>query len=216
MPRLTKERILSEALALLDEVGTEALTMRRLADQLGVQAGALYWHYPNKQSLVAAMAEEMLTDTALQADGEPEKWRARIVEQLMALRRALLAHRDGARVFAGTFVAEPNTLTLGEVLLGALRDAGLGKREAAWSCSSLVHFVIGFVVEEQAAQGFDPATLTSQVDRERYPNIAAVKGPFTSQDFDARMKFGLNLMLDGIERGLESRGASSGGRTRRA
>ncbi|WP_394835580.1 TetR/AcrR family transcriptional regulator C-terminal domain-containing protein [Pendulispora rubella] len=216
MPRLTKARILSEALALLDEVGSEALTMRRLADQLDVQAGALYWHYPNKQSLVTAMAEEMLADTALHGAGEPEKWRARVVEALMALRRALLAHRDGGRVFAGTFVPEPNTLALGEVLLGALRDAGLGKKEAAWSCSSLVDFVIGFVVEEQAAQGIEPDLLTSQLDREKYPNVAAVKGPFTSQDFDARMKFGVNLLLDGIERGLESRSASSGSRTRRA
>jgi TetR/AcrR family tetracycline transcriptional repressor len=200
---------LSEAIALLDDVGSDALTMRRLAERLGVQAGALYWHYPNKQQLLAAMAEAMLADVALADDREPARWRERIVDQLMVLRRALLAHRDGGRVFAGTFVAEPNTLAVGEVIVGALRNVGLGKREAAWTALTLVHFVIGFVVEEQAAAGIDPTELERGLDRERHHHLADVAKAFTSGDFDARMTFGVGLMLDGVERALERSHASA-------
>ena len=193
---LTREQIVEGALALLDEVGVDALTMRKLAERLGVRAGALYWHYPGKQQLMAALAEAVLSASSPAA--LPGDWRAQVTGRLRALRRSLLAHRDGARVFAGTFVAEPNTLALGEALVGALREAGLGKRDAAWAAQGLSYFVIGAVIEEQAAEGTEPTPLTSRLDAVAHRHLIAVAKSFTSRDYETRFRFGLELMLDGI------------------
>lgn len=206
---LTKERIVDEALAMLDEVGVDALTMRQLAKRLDVQPGALYWHYASKEALLGAMSEALLAGAVYAAEVDPGRWREHVTAQLLLVRRALLARRDGAKVFAGTFVAEPNTLTVGNTIIGTLRKAGLGKRDAAWAAFSLLYYIVGGTVEEQAARGVDPATITAKIDRARYADLAAVLPSVTSTDFDARAKFGLGLMLDGIERRLD-RGSRQG------
>src|SRR5690348_3341702 len=100
--RLDRARTLRTALDLLDEAGLDALTMRRLADALQVRAGALYRYYATKQDLLTAMAEHMLTGVAQTAGKADSGWEEHLRALARALRTALLAHRDGARVFAGT------------------------------------------------------------------------------------------------------------------
>lgn len=193
---LTKQKIIEGALSLLDEVGADALTMRKLATRLDVQAGALYWHYPSKRELMGALAEALLAEPAIVAP--TGDWRSQLTARLLALRRSLLAHRDGARVFAGTFVAEPNTLALGEAIVGALRNSGLNPRDAAWAAHGLVHFTLGAVIEEQAAAGAAPVTFTGRLDAVHHQNLSDVAEAFISDDFDGRFRFGLDLMLDGV------------------
>src|SRR6185312_4685509 len=98
--RISRQQVLGAALELLDEVGLDQLTMRRLATALGVQNGATYWHFRSKQALLEAMADAMLAGVA---DVAPGPWDARVPELATRLRRALLARRDGARVFSGVF-----------------------------------------------------------------------------------------------------------------
>ncbi len=122
--RLRREQVVATALRLLNDVGLDALTMRRLGQELDVQAATLYWHIKNKEELLDAMAEAMLAGCA-ESVPVALSGMERAAGMAERLRGALLAHRDGARVFAGTYVAQDNTLRVSEVLLGALSDAGL-------------------------------------------------------------------------------------------
>lgn len=203
MPRLTKSRVLEEALSLLDQVGLDALTMRKLAEALGVQAGAIYWHYESKQHLLGAMAEQMLAGCVIEEPLDITRWTERLLAQLDAFRRALLAHRDGGRVFAGTFVAAPNTFGLAEVLVATLRAVGLSSRDAAWTTMSLIYFVNGFVVEEQAATGIDAQPFFAGIDAARFPQVAAATEYFVDPDHAARFAYGLGLLIAGIQRKIE-------------
>ncbi|MFE7120163.1 TetR/AcrR family transcriptional regulator C-terminal domain-containing protein, partial [Streptomyces sp. NPDC057654] len=131
--RLDPSRTVETALRLLDESGLDALTMRRLADAEGVQAGALYRYFATKQELLTAMAERMLAGVVAKAaaSGAAGDWGERLAAVARAMRTALLGRRDGARVYAGTHSTGPNTLGFAEAVTGVLREAGFGDEEAA-------------------------------------------------------------------------------------
>lgn len=199
---LRREQVVEAALRLLDEAGLDALTMRRLGERLGVQAATLYWHVKHKQELLEAMAEAMLADCgARPPTAAPGLEQA--IELAGRLRAALLARRDGARVFAGTYVAQPNTLQVSERLLQALRDAGLSLRTAAWGAWTLTYYVIGFTLEEQAlatpaGAGADPERLRAAIDPARFPQLAAAFAHLTDGDLEARFLYGLRLIAAGL------------------
>lgn len=150
--RLDRARTVQTALDLLNESGLDTLTMRRLAQAMDVQAGALYRYFAAKQDLLTAMAEHMVDGVADAAgatgDGD---WSERTARLARALRAALLAHRDGARVFAGTHATGPNTLRFADGLVGVLREAGFGDGDAARALYSVANFTVGHTLEEQAA-----------------------------------------------------------------
>ncbi|WP_437578828.1 TetR/AcrR family transcriptional regulator C-terminal domain-containing protein [Sorangium sp. So ce887] len=208
--RLRREQVVATALRLLSDVGLDALTMRRLGQELNVQAATLYWHIKNKEELLDAMAEAMLAGCAA---GVPEELSGmeRAADVAERLRGALLAHRDGARVFAGTYVAHDNTLRVSDTLVGALRDGGLSPRSAAWGCWSIVYYVIGFTLEEQALmvrpgtdpEKADPARFRETVERGAYPHLAAALPHLVSTDHEARFRYGLQLLLKGLKAELE-------------
>jgi TetR/AcrR family tetracycline transcriptional repressor len=201
--KVTRDQVLAGALALLDEVGIDNLTMRRLATSLGVQNGATYWHFRSKQDLLASMADAMLVDVTLDLD-TTLPWDRQLTELANRLRRALLAHRDGARVFAGVFFPLPNALAYGDTMIGLLRDAGRSTRDAAWAVDTLTYYVVGHTIEEQLAADLPAngnpalAQLTDAVTAELYPNLAAaiehVPAPHPPEHFD----YGLRLLINGL------------------
>nr|BFD87395.1 TetR/AcrR family transcriptional regulator [Streptomyces sp. Xyl84] len=203
--RLDQARTVQTALDLLNESGLDALTMRRLADAMGVQAGALYRYFATKQDLLTAMAERMVVGVADAAgptsDGD---WSQRAARLARALRTALLAHRDGARVFTGTHSTGPNTLGFADSLVGVLREAGFGDGEAARALYAVANFTVGHTLEEQAALRpgdggpTDAGALHEAVGAGTYPHLAATLPVLTSTDFTAHFEFGLRLLLDGL------------------
>ncbi|MFD9165735.1 TetR/AcrR family transcriptional regulator C-terminal domain-containing protein [Streptomyces sp. NPDC059558] len=210
--RLDRTRTVDTALDLLDEVGLDALTMRRLADAMDVQAGALYRYFATKGDLLTAMAERMLADLAATAtttataktEGAGD-WSGELAALARAMRTALLARRDGARVYAGTHATGPHTLGFAEAVIGVLCTAGFGAEEAARTLMAVVHLTIGHTLEEQAvlrpvgSEGAaDPERLRLAADPERYPRLAAVLPTLTSEDFAAHFEFGLSLLLRGL------------------
>ncbi|WP_405532397.1 TetR/AcrR family transcriptional regulator [Streptomyces avidinii] len=202
--RLDRTRTVDTALELLDEVGLDALTMRRLADAMDVQAGALYRYFATKGDLLTAMAERMLADlAATKSDGD---WSERLASLARGMRRALLARRDGARVYAGTHATGPHTLGFAEAVVGVLRTAGFGAQEAARTLMAVAHLTIGHTLEEQAALqpvggdgAADSERLRLAADPERYPQLAAALPTLTSEDFAAHFEFGLSLLVQGLK-----------------
>lgn len=126
------ESIVEAALHLLDEFGLPDLSMRRLAQHLGVQPSALYWHVANKQTLLAAVADRIVTEAAPAATVTDAAW---------ALRTALLRHRDGAEV-----VVSSAALALGSgVLEQRLEDAyaAEGSADPTRDAAVLAQFLLG-------------------------------------------------------------------------
>lgn len=192
--RINREQVLTAALDLLDEVGLDQLTMRRLAAALGVQNGATYWHFRSKRALLEAMADELLVGVAEVADGP---WDARVVELARRLRRALLARRDGARVFSGVFFPLPNALAYGNALIGALSEAGLSGRDAAWTADAVTYQVVAHTLEEQLA-GEGPERLQAAVDPSRHPHLHAVLPHVPAPHPEEHFEHGLRLVVAGI------------------
>ncbi|MEJ8646164.1 TetR/AcrR family transcriptional regulator [Streptomyces sp. MS1.HAVA.3] len=204
-PRLDQARTVETALDLLDEAGLDALTMRRLADAMGVQAGALYRYFATKQELLTAMAERMLSD--VDAPGEPVggDWSERLAGLARAMRTALLAHRDGARVFAGTHSTGAHTLHFADTVIGVLRKAGFDDADAARALMTVANFTVGHTLEEQAAAlepgaeaPADPGRLADAVAAGSYPHLTATLPVLTSTDFTAHFEFGLRLLIEGL------------------
>ncbi|KEI43250.1 TetR/AcrR family transcriptional regulator C-terminal domain-containing protein [Saccharopolyspora rectivirgula] len=171
--------VVDRAIAVLDEYGLESLTMRRLAAELGVQPSALYHHVPNKQSLLAAVADEILTRG--RRPRRAHEWDQRAVEICQELRDAVLAYRDGAEV---VFTAHAFGLGATEPaarLREALRDGGLPDDLVTIGTRALLHLVFGHTVEEQTAM---QANSAGAIDRSFGE----------STDFER----GLELVLDGL------------------
>lgn len=202
---IAREQIVSEALALLDEVGIDKLTTRKLADRLNVQQPALYWHFKNKRALLDAMMEDMLErhlDAALPQAATG--WRTFLWSYAQGFRKALLFHRDGARVYSG---APPTDRQIGlsEERLRMLQDWGLSIPLAMQAVLTLNSFVLGSVLDEQAdienEVGWDRTSpYTPKVEHETLSiGLEAVRQGGRQAVFDA----GLDMLLSGLALRLE-------------
>ncbi|GIM89082.1 putative transcriptional regulator, TetR family protein [Paractinoplanes toevensis] len=177
------------ALAILDEHGAAAVSIRAIAERLGVHMNAVLWHAKSRARLGELMADAIVGGVRL--DGLPAGWRERAAEIVRRYRRALLAHRDGAAVVTGTYAAEPATLDVAEALIGALLDGGRPERDAAWTCWSLVYFTLGLTQEEQAG----PSRFTPELQVGDRPALRRVLPHLTVDSFDERFEYGLARLL---------------------
>src|SRR5918999_4997366 len=96
--KLTRETIVETAVGLLNGVGLDGLTMRRLAAELGVQNPALYWHFRNKQELLDEMADAMVVGAGMGPPRDGESWQDWLLRRSRAYRDSVLSYRDGARI----------------------------------------------------------------------------------------------------------------------
>lgn len=139
---LSRAQIVDVAFATLRQHGLGGMSMRRLAQDLGVQHGALYYHVASKQELLAAVAERIL------AEGLGETLAPDPLRAACEIREALLPVRDGAEVVSFALAYRPAALApLSD--LHRLFAGRLPSREARWAARTLVHYVLGFVAEEQ-------------------------------------------------------------------
>jgi TetR/AcrR family tetracycline transcriptional repressor len=196
---LRRETVVDAALALLDEVGLDALTTRAVTDRLGVRPGALYWHVRSKRELLTAVAERIM-DEVFDAPSRSDDWVEGAREFAHALRAALLRHRDGARLVATHTPLGPAAVRSAEAGLAALRAAGVPLALAARFGDTLASYVTGFVLQEQAA---DPSPETAgaaiaALDPEAYPNLMEFAASESPPDRDAAFEAGIALIIGGL------------------
>ena len=205
--RLDRVVLVRAALALLNEVGLDGLTLRRIAKELDVQAPALYWHFANKQALLDEMATTMARDL-LAESGTPDPswtWERFLAETARGMRAMMLAYRDGARVFSGTYLTDDSLLASMEIPLRTLVDAGFSLHDAVLGWQSLYAYTVGYVIEEQAThpapgaldERYDAAAREARIDAERFPLTHAVSTEIFA-DSDGRFEHGLNLIIAGM------------------
>ncbi|MEV0028780.1 TetR/AcrR family transcriptional regulator C-terminal domain-containing protein [Nocardia sp. NPDC050793] len=217
--KLDAEVIAEAALTLLDEVGLDGLTMRKVAAALNVQAPALYWHIANKRELLDAMARAVFVSAVdgVEAPRRDEDWRDWLIALASRLRRAMLGYRDGAKVLAGTYVSDEAMWRTVELTLRTLEDAGFSKIRAARVFPILLHYTVGFVIEEQARSDREygdrnpylPEHLAGLVDAQRYPRTAQLVTDVFSGDTDTEFTEGLHVILAGIHAVQSDRIASA-------
>ncbi|MGH3275438.1 MAG: TetR family transcriptional regulator [Streptosporangiaceae bacterium] len=139
---LSRARIVDAAYSTVREHGLGGLSMRRLAHDLGVQPGALYYHVASKQDLLAAVAERILADSAGAISATDP------VQAARDIREALLGVRDSADVISFVQAFRPDTLVPFRDLRRLFAER-FPERQAGWAAQTLIHYVLGFVAEEQ-------------------------------------------------------------------
>jgi len=155
-PNDMQQRIIDAALDLLDSEGLNDLSLRKLAAVLDIQAPALYWHFKNKGVLIDYMAEAMLQAEFhdLQPRSGDDQWQDWLVDTCQRLRKAMRAHRDGARIVAGAHLFPAITLLrIFETTQESLISAGLDSRLADLLATTAIHLTFGRVIEEQSSPG---------------------------------------------------------------
>lgn len=201
--RLTRDMVLRAALDLLNEVGIDALSTRRLAERLGVQSPTLYWHFKNKGELLEAMSEAIMLerhDASLPRQGDA--WDAWLVANACSFRAALLAYRDGARLHAGTRPRDPHYGAV-ERKVALLCGAGFTPDEAVDVMYGLGRFVVGWVLEEQAQQSGDADP--SLPDAAAYPLLAQGWAALRERGGDEAFVRGVMLFVDGARARVAAR-----------
>ncbi|WP_072806372.1 TetR/AcrR family transcriptional regulator C-terminal domain-containing protein [Rhodococcoides yunnanense] len=188
--QLRRADVLEGAISILDEYGLGDLTMRRLATLLHVQPGALYWHFPNKQTLLGAIADHVLAD--VDAPARTVRWDEQLREVAHRVRNALLSHRDGAELVAATYASRLVTNGVRERLASICIRAGLTRENAELTADTMLYYVLGQTVDEQSRMQMDSVgALTDEASP-----------LFESPDPTSRFEFGLNLFVGGVRHEL--------------
>jgi TetR/AcrR family tetracycline transcriptional repressor len=161
-PGLTRPLVIETALRLLDDVGLDGLTVRRLAAELGVKSPALYWHFRNKEELLDGMADAITWAAGMGPPREDESWQDYLLRRTRAYRQSVLSHRDGARLVSNARLGA-RTIRMFDTELTALVEGGFTPLLALHTITALAHYVIGFVLQEQAARREDEARPEDQM-----------------------------------------------------
>ena len=197
---IERKNIVAEAIALLDEVGIDNLTTRRLADRLGVKQPALYWHFKSKRALLDAVNEEIMSSHLVRSEPKPgDDWRSFLLAYGGSVRDALLAHRDGGRVHAGAPPPEDQPLQT-ERQLAFLRDEGFSELIGLQTLLAINCYVLGSVIDQQADEEHDLGWDRAEVDDTDLGKglFGTALGAMKDGGRDAAFAVGLNLIVDGL------------------
>jgi AcrR family transcriptional regulator len=206
---LTRERVLRAALALADEGGHEALSMRNLGKKLGVEAMSLYNHVANKEDIVDGLVDIVFSEIDIPAPGDVD-WKAAMRRRAISVREALNRHRWAVGLMEGRMSPGPATLRNHDAVMGCLREAGLSFRDAVHASSVMDAYIYGFAVQEKNLP-FETPDQVSEVmeiqrkhvpDMDAYPYLVEVATEMAKAGYDyaTEFEFGLDLILDALER----------------
>ena len=205
---LSRERILRAAIAIADEAGLEALTMRRLGQELGVEAMSLYNHVANKDDVLDGIVDLVLGDIQVPPSGTP--WKTAMRERALSAHEILLAHPWSALQIMSRFNIGLGMTRYLDATLGRLREGGFSVEGALDAWHTLDSHIYGFTLQELGLP-FAPdeapqvsAEVLGQLDGGAYPHVVEIITHVMQSGRVEDFEFGLDLILDGLERLLES------------
>jgi AcrR family transcriptional regulator len=211
---LTRDRVLSAAVALADRDGVGSLSMRRLARELGVEAMSLYHHVPGKQALLDGMVDLVFGEIDLPSGDD---WRAAMRRRAVSARQVLSRHPWAIALMESRRTPGPANLRHHDAVLGCLRRAGFPVALAAHAYSLLDAYIYGFALQEASLPFTTPEetaevarSIMAEVPAGAYPHLTELAVEHVLQpgyDYGDEYQFGLELLLDGLERAAAAAGS---------
>ena len=202
--RLSRELIVRTALRLMDEEGLEAVTMRRVGRELGVEAMSLYNHIRDKEDLLDGVVESALAEFDVEPTSDAD-WLVEGRAAAQAWRTLLKRHPNVMTLLVERKhpLTSPDAIRPAEVALELLRRAGLSERETVFAFQAIGGYIFGFVMMEigNVAPGRPgDADVVRELEQLRtaFPTFAALFPAMAECDMDATFEFGLDLLLEGI------------------
>ena len=204
---LTRDEIIKEALALLEQQGAGALSMRRLADRLGVAPNALYTHVRGKADLIDGLIDQVYAGLTLELDRSGD-WTQQLTTLSQAIRAHLLAHPAVVPYAIQQPGLGPHSLRLGEAIYNVLRPAGFSDQAVVGTVYGLLTYILGFVALEIPRAGTDPQTSDEYVRRMwaffaalppgEFPHTVELAAQLARSSTDDQFQFGIHTFLAGL------------------
>ncbi|MFP8963337.1 TetR/AcrR family transcriptional regulator [Streptomyces nanhaiensis] len=203
---LSRERVIRAAVAVADEKGSAALTMRAIAEPLGVEAMSIYHHVSGKEDILDGMVDAVFGEIELPP--RDTDWKSSMRRRAVSARAVLLRHPWAVGLMDSRSRPGPATLRHHDAVIGALRAGGFSVRMAAHAFSLIDSYLYGFVLQElslpftgAAEQGEVASAILREMPADAYPHLAElaaehVLGP--GYDYAGEFGFGLALILDGL------------------
>jgi len=216
---LSRERVLHAAVALADEAGIESLTMRRLADKLVSEAMSLYYHVENKEALLDGVADLLLGEiihVTSKVEGPADQWKTTLRSKVLAAREILLRHPWAPQLIQSRTNMSPSSMRYFDSLIGLLLDAGFSIDLTHHAMHALGSRALGFTQEmydDSTAPDEETIAMLLEQVADEYPHIATMVKGITHDaettlgwcDDQIEFEFGLDLILDGLERRREKK-----------
>ena len=209
---LSRQRLLRGAIAIADAAGIGSLTMRSLAQELGVKPMSLYHHVANKEEILDGIIDVVFSEIELPPDDAD--WRSAMRHRAISARSALARHPWAIPLMESRTNPGPATLRQHDSMIGTLRRAGFSMQMNAHAYSLLDSYVYGFALQEANLPFDSPDTvpdgaeaILAQFPSEEYPHLAELATEHVLQpgyDYGNEFEFGLDLILDGLDRLLHS------------
>jgi AcrR family transcriptional regulator len=213
---LSRARVFEAAVRLADTAGIEALTMRRLAEELGAEAMSLYHHVANKEQILDGVVDVVageLNDAVDRIDGSlarPADWKNVVRQRILAAREVMLRHRWAPRVFESRTGMSPAVLRYHDSLVGVMRAGGFSYDTIHHGLHALGSRALGFTQELfDPAPGATPSDADLSAMAEQLPNLVGMMAEVAHDDPDSTLgwcdeqtefEFGLDIILDGLDR----------------
>jgi AcrR family transcriptional regulator len=204
---LTAERVIAGAVALADEIGIDAFTIRKLADAIDVKPMTIYHHVPNKEAIIDGMVDYVFGEIDLPPSDLD--WRSAVLVRSRSMRYVLAKHPWASPLVESRTSPGAATLQHHESVLGCFRSAGFSLEATGHAYAVLDAFLYGFALQEAtlpATGGEEMAQLAAQIAHQMSPDEFPHLAEFTSEyvlqpgyDFGNEFEFGLNLILDGLQ-----------------
>src|SRR5262245_1938392 len=202
---LSRERILRAALSVMDCEGLEAISMRRLGEELGVEAMSLYNHVPNKAAILDGILETVLAELP---SHPPASWPAAIRARALALRAVLRAHPHVLPLFANRPAVTPASILHIEEALEVLHTAGMPMPYALGAFQVVIAFVVGHTIASYAPQRQEESQPQyEQLSPAAFPRVLEVARLLPARDLEKEFELGLDAMLAGLDTLLSARRA---------
>jgi AcrR family transcriptional regulator len=209
---LSRQRVLGAAVALADRGGVGSLSMRKLAQELGVEAMSLYHHVANKDDILDGIVDVVFGEIELPS-GQAD-WKAAMRGRAISAREALRRHPWATALMESRSTPGPANMRHHDAVLGILRSAGFSVELAAHAYSLLDAYIYGFALQETSLPFHTPEEtaevaqmIMAEFPADQYPHLAEIAVEHVLRpgyDYGDEYAFGLDLILDGLDRALGS------------